>query len=565
MAAMFRLCVGGTRNLTRTIYTNYCRLNAFSGSAFPVLDGKIDANEEAFKRNVEQYQKYERKISETLAIVKEGGGEKAKLRHVKQNKKVLPRDRIKQLLDEDSERLELMEFTGLEMPYGSVPAAGVISVIGKINGRPCMVVANDATVKGGTLFPISVKKQLRCQEISEHNRIPCIYVVDSGGAFLPLQSEIFPDSNHGGRVFYNEAVMSAQGIHQIAVVCGSCTAGGAYVPTMADEAVIIERIGHVFLAGPPLVQAALGVKISADDLGGAMLHSSVSGCTDYYAETEDEAYKTTRDIVLTLNIPELLEPNKEAEDPVFDAAEIPGLIPIKDQHNMNMYKVLARLVDGSRFHEFKAKFGSTLITGFCHIQGQLAGIIANNGSITDSAASKATHFVQLCNQRDIPMIFLQNTHPSDALYPNHSNGFTAGDTIRAQGRLMAAVSSTNVPKITIVVGNSFGPANFMMAGRSTSPRFVFSWPNSQTGMYSPTDMVKISLQDTADDEMGTLADKLTKKYAFESSAFFSSSRLLDDGIILPQDTRRVLAQCLSVVNYSTYLPQMDKRQTLFRM
>lgn len=376
---------------------------------FPVVNIQSELNSDTFRENKHAFQLNSEKFKQILQLSNAGGGEKAIARHVKQHRKLLPMDRIRLLLDSEGDFLELSTIAGFQMAYGDVPKAGVVTGIGKIHGKWCMIIANDGSVKGGTVFPITLKKQLRAQEIAQQNRLPCVYAVDSGGAFLPLQSEIF---NPGGQTFYNEAVMSSLGIPQVAIVCGMCTAGGAYVPTMADEAVIIHRIGTIYLGGPPLVQAATGEIVSAEELGGATMHCSVSGCTDYFAQTEEEGFQIGRDTVAGFNLPDPMGPQLEPCDPLFDPEELDGLIPAKDQHNMDILQVIARIVDGSRFSEFKTQYGSTLVTGLAHIHGYLVGIVGNKGEITEAAAAKGAHFVQMCSERNIPLVFLQNTVPS---------------------------------------------------------------------------------------------------------------------------------------------------------
>ncbi|XP_060587919.1 methylcrotonoyl-CoA carboxylase beta chain, mitochondrial-like [Ruditapes philippinarum] len=531
---------------------------------FPVLDGNVDSTDKNFLKNLEVSKSYETSYCEIVSKSQLGGGEKAIARHVKQHKKLLAEDRVKLLLDDYTEFLELSPIAGHAMEYGDVARAGILGGIGKIHGKYCMIIANDGTVKGGTVYPVTLKKQLRLQEIAEQNRIPCIYAVDSGGAFLPLQSEIFLP---GGRTFYNEAVMSSMGIPQIAIVVGNCTAGGAYVPTMAEEAVIVHRIGTIFLGGPPLVQAATGEIISAEDLGGATMHCSVSGCTDYYAADEYEGFQTGRDLVETLNLPSHPGPTRNPEEPLFDPEQIQGLIPAQQQETMDIRKVLSRIVDGSRFSEFKVQYGTTLVTGFAHVQGYLVGIIGNNGEITDTAAAKGAHFVQMCSERNIPIVFLHNTVSQST---DNTFGLTGGNFVRDHAKMMAAVSCAKVPKISIVIGNSIGPSNFLMCGRSCSPNFMFSWPNAAIGMMKSSQIVQAIMQEKFDgkdvdntEEKAELEEKLTQKYSLETSAFYISSRVLDDGIILPQHTRQVIGRCLDIT--AAYLPRQQTNYPVIRM
>ncbi|ESP01290.1 hypothetical protein LOTGIDRAFT_111576 [Lottia gigantea] len=405
-----------------------------------------------------------------------GGGEKAIHRHVLKQKKMLVNDRIKCLLDSDSRFLELSVIGGMGMKYGDVPRTGIVTGIGKVCSKYCMIIANDATVKGGSVYPITLKKQLRAQEIAQQNGLPCFYIVESGGAFLPLQAEIF---NPGGQTFYNEAIMSSLNIPQLAIVCGSCTAGGAYIPTMAQEAVIVHKSGTIFLGGPPLVKAALGEIVSAEELGGATLHCSTSGYTDYFAENEKEALRMGRDIMESLNIDDksISGRQKDVIEPQYDINDIPGFI--SDDNNIDIYQVIARIVDDSRYHEFKKMYGTTLKCGFSYLNGYLVGIIGNQGPVTEEAALKGSHFVQLCSERNISLIFLQNTPLTD----EHS--FESYSLLKAQGKLMAAVSCSMVPKITVKIGNCYGSTHYMMGGKCMSPNFIFSWPNSSLGLMNP--------------------------------------------------------------------------------
>ncbi|XP_063795186.1 methylcrotonoyl-CoA carboxylase beta chain, mitochondrial-like isoform X2 [Pseudophryne corroboree] len=455
------------------------------------------------------------------------------------------------MLLDDEDFLELAPFAGLSLPYGDVPSAGCLAGIGRICGVWCMVIANDATVKGGTAYPISVKKQLRAQEIAIHNRLPTVYLVDSGGAFLPLQAELFPDKEHGGRTFYNEAIMSAMKIPQVAVVCGSCTAGGAYIPTMAEETIIVDRIGTIFLAGPPLVKAATGEDVSAEDLGGARLHSRVSGCVDHFAPTESDAYSCARMIISTLNFDSQPDERAEYEDPIYDTRELAGLAPRDYSCTLDVKLVLSRLVDGSKFLEFKADYGTTLVAGFSSIEGHLVGILASNGALTHDASLKGSHFVQLCNQRSVPLLFLQNTTAQEALPPSVSKAEQITNRLKAQAAMIAAVACATVPKITLVVGGCHGGESFAMCGRSFEPNFLFLWPNARTGL---VDADNLSWSGQAGDdwtdetEFRTLIDRLKE----ESSAFYSSARLWDDGVILPEDTRHVLGKCLRIIGQRKY-------------
>ncbi|XP_068879777.1 biotin-dependent 3-methylcrotonyl-coenzyme A carboxylase beta1 subunit-like isoform X1 [Aphelocoma coerulescens] len=513
---------------------------------FPVLDGRVPAvYRHVFEANLRNSEAVISRYSELLERVKKGGGEKAVLRHTQRNKKLFVRERLRLLLD-DGDFLELSPLAGLDMPYGDVPAAGCLTGIGKICGVWCVFIASDATVKGGTIYPIGVKKQLRAQEIAMENRLLSVHLVDSGGAFLPLQSELFPDKLHGGRIFYNEAIMSAMGIPQVAVVCGSCVAGGAYVPTMAEESVIIDKIGTLFLAGPPLVKAATGEDVSPEDLGGARLHSQVSGCTDHFAPSEEEAYECIRNVVSTLNCEPVPEEDRDHDSPLYSPEELLGLAPLDYGCTLPVKLILSRLVDGSRLQEFKAAYGTTLVTGFGHVEGHLVGIVANNGELAHDAALKGSHFVQLCGQRGIPILFLQNTAPQPAGPASISQAEAHSNRLKAQASMMAAVACAAVPKITIVIGGCFGSDSYVMCGRSFSPNFLFLWPNARVALVDSRHFPTVT---AAGDWTGEELElkQLKAKLEEESSAFYSSSRLWDDGIILPQDTRKVIAQCLEIM------------------
>ncbi|XP_063408614.1 methylcrotonoyl-CoA carboxylase beta chain, mitochondrial-like [Mytilus trossulus] len=523
--------ISNTRLLSSTAGSNNKKKNVFR-----VLDGTISKTS-AININNANFEKLSMLHKQFTKIASAGGGEKAIERHTIKQKKMLVTERLKHLLDDAADFLELSMFAGLQMEYGDIPRAGIITGIGKVHGKWCLVVANDATVKGGTVYPITLQKQLRAQEIAEQNHLPTVYVIESGGAFLPLQAQIF---NDGGRTFYNEAVMSSQGIPQIAIVCGNCTAGGAYVPTMADEAVMIHKKGYIFLGGPPLVQAATGEIVTAEDLGGATLHCSVSGCTDYFAEDEAEALELGRDIIATLNITMNDNTTTTSEEPLYDAGELPGLVNTDNQ--MDIYKVISRITDGSRFHEFKTKFGDTLITGFAHVHGQLVGIVASNGELTEPAADKGAHFVQMCGERSIPLIFLQNTNGEDSTV---TNGLKNGDKLRAQAKLMSIVSTSPVPKITFIIGNGVGPVSYIMGGKAVSPHFLFCWPNAVIGLTEPQVVAQeicASKDSLSSEDQAKIYEKCNK----ESTAFYGASRMWNDGIVLPQDTRQVLRQCLSI-------------------
>ncbi|XP_040421673.1 methylcrotonoyl-CoA carboxylase beta chain, mitochondrial-like isoform X1 [Cygnus olor] len=519
---------------------------------YPVLDGRVlSVYRHVFEENLRNSEAVVKRYSELLELVSKGGGENAILRHTQRNKKLFVRERLKFLLDDES-FLELSPLAGLNMPYGDVPAAGCLTGIGKICGVWCVFTANDATVKGGTIYPIGVKKQLRAQEIAMQNRLLSVYLVDSGGAFLPLQSELFPDKSHGGRIFYNEAIMSAMKIPQVAVVCGSCVAGGAYVPTMAEEAVIIDKIGTLFLAGPPLVKAATGEYVSPEDLGGAKLHSKVSGCSDHFASSEKEAYECVRNVVSTLNYEPLPDEVIEHDGPLYSSDELLGLAPRDYRCTLPVKLILSRLLDGSRFQEFKADYGTTLVTGFGHVEGHLVGVVANNGELTHDASLKGSHFVQLCSHRSIPILFFQNTAPHAAGPTSISQAEAHSNRLKAQASMMAAVACAAVPKITIVVGGCYGSESYVMCGRSFSPNFLFLWPNARVALVDSRHLTAVPRAGDSDSTDESELKHLKQRLEEESSAFYSSARLWDDGIILPQNTRKVIAQCLQIIQQQKY-------------
>ncbi|GMV88849.1 MAG: acetyl-CoA carboxylase subunit beta [Chthonomonas sp.] len=476
-----------------------------------------------------------------------GGGEDAIAKH-RQRGKLLARERIEDLLDPGAPFMEFSTLAAHGMYGGDAPSAGLVTGIGRIHGRECVLVANDATVKGGTYFPITVKKHLRAQEIALENRLPCIYLVDSGGAFLPLQAEVFPDRDHFGRIFYNQAVMSSLGIPQIAAVMGSCTAGGAYVPAMSDETVIVRKQGTIFLGGPPLVKAATGEEVTAEELGGAEVHTRLSGVADHLAENDAHALQIVRSIVANLGPKPTGEWGDEApEDPIYDPSDLYSLVPSNPRQPMAMREVLARVLDGSRFHEFKAGYGSTLICGFGRFYGQQAGILANDGILFSESAQKGAHFIELCCQRGIPLVFLQNI-----------TGFMVGKRYENEGiakhgaKLVTAVSTANVPKFTVIVGGSYGAGNYGMCGRAFGPRMLWMWPNARISVMGGEQAANVLLtvrmdqlaakgQAMSPEEQEAFKAPTLAKYAEESAATFSSARLWDDGIIDPVDTRRVVA------------------------
>ncbi|XP_029670635.1 methylcrotonoyl-CoA carboxylase beta chain, mitochondrial-like [Formica exsecta] len=509
-------------------------------------------------------------LKNTVEKIVEGGGQKARDKHVNRGK-LLPRERINTLLDKNSPFLEFSQLAGYEMyDKEEVPAGGIITGIGRIEGTKCMIIANDPTVKGGTYYPISVKKHLRAQEIAEENELPCIYLVDSGGANLSRQADVFADKMHFGRSFYNQANMSAKGITQIAVVMGSCTAGGAYVPAMADENIIVANQGTVFLAGPPLVKAATGEEISAEDLGGAALHCRQSGVIDHCAIDDTHALHLARRIVKDLNRqpPMDVKINKNIELPIHAVDEIYGIVGTNLKRPFDVKEVIARIVDGSKFHEFKTQYGETLVTGFATIYGYPVGIVANNGVLFSESALKGTHFVQLCAQRKIPLIFLQNI-----------TGFMVGRDAELGGiakngaKMVTAVACAQVPKITVIIGGSYGAGNFGMCGRSYSPRFLYSWPNARISVMGGEQAANVLVQIAKDqrvkegkqwtqEEEENLKNPIIKQFEKESSPYYSSARLWDDGVIDPADTRVVLGLSLSA-SLNTSIP--DTKFGIFRM
>jgi 3-methylcrotonyl-CoA carboxylase beta subunit len=516
-----------------------------------VLRSRADPASDDFKANAERYAVVAADLRERLARAREGGPESARERHVARGK-LLPRDRVDALLDPGSPFLELSPLAATGMYDDEAPAAGIITGIGRVSGRECVIVANDATVKGGTYYPMTVKKHLRAQEVALHNNLPCIYLVDSGGAFLPKQDEVFPDREHFGRIFYNQATMSARGIPQIAAVLGSCTAGGAYVPAMSDEAVIVENQGTIFLGGPPLVKAATGEVVSAEELGGGDLHSRVSGVTDHLAGDDGDALRVVRKIVGTL-APRAARPWEMAptEAPRYDPGELYGVVPADLRSPYDVREVIARVVDGSRFGEFKAEYGPTLVTGFARIFGHPVGILANNGILFSESALKGAHFIELCDQRRIPLVFLQNI-----------TGFMVGRQYEAGGiakhgaKMVTAVACARVPKLTVIIGGSFGAGNYAMCGRAYSPRLLFMWPNARISVMGGEQAASVLATVRRDQLEGRgsswppeaeeeFKQPIRDQYEHQGSPYYSTARLWDDGVIDPADTRRVLGLALS--------------------
>ncbi|MFT3741791.1 MAG: carboxyl transferase domain-containing protein [Gammaproteobacteria bacterium] len=532
------------------------------------LTTAINPQSSLFQQNFQAMQQCAADLRSKVAETAAGGPEKARQRHLQQGK-LLVRQRIDYLLDPGSPWLELSQLAGYELYDEPVPAGGVVAGIGQVMGKECMIIANDATVKGGTYYPITVKKHLRAQEIAAENHLPCIYLVDSGGAFLPKQDEVFPDKEHFGRIFYNQANMSAQGIAQIAVVMGSCTAGGAYVPAMADIAIMVKNQATLFLGGPPLVKAATGEVVSAEELGGADVHCRISGVADYYAQDDYQALQQARTAVAQLNRikphPLALQP---VQEPLYAAEELYGIVNADARQPYDVHEIIARIVDGSRFDAFKALYGTTLVCGFAHIYGYPVGIIANNGILFSESALKGTHFVQLCTARQIPIVFLQNI-----------TGFMVGKKYETRGiakdgaKLVTAVACSPVPKFTVMIGGSFGAGNYAMCGRAYSPRFLWMWPNARISVMGGEQAANVLAQvnqekraraaEGADDEADRIfKERIRAQYETQGHPYYASARLWDDGIIDPVDTRRVLGLGISA---SLNAPLRQGKWGIFRM
>jgi len=532
------------------------------------LMSRIDTGAREFAENAAAMSALVEDLKDNASRIAAGGNEKARERHVSRGK-LLPRDRVNALLDPGAPFLELGQFAAFGMYDNDVPGAGMITGIGRVRGVECVIVANDATVKGGTYYPLTVKKHLRAQEVARENRLPCIYLVDSGGAFLPKQDEVFPDREHFGRIFYNQATMSALGIPQIAVVMGSCTAGGAYVPAMSDEAVIVKNQGTIFLGGPPLVKAATGEVVSAEDLGGADVHSRVSGVTDHYANDDAHALSIARRIVGNLNHRKQNSLDMAAtREPAYDGAELYGVVPGTSRKPYDVREVIARIVDASEFDEFKQLYGTTLVCGFARIFGYPVGILANNGILFSESALKGAHFIELCAQRKIPLLFLQNI-----------TGFMVGSKYEAGGiakdgaKLVTAVASARVPKFTVIIGGSFGAGNYGMCGRAYSPRFLWTWPNARISVMGGEQAAQVLAQVKRDNiEAGggswpqadaeAFMDPIRAQYEAQGNPYYASARLWDDGIIDPADTRRVVALGISA---SLNAPLVETPFGVFRM
>ncbi len=506
------------------------------------IRSQIDTRSEAFQRNAQAMRALVADLHARIREVEAGGGAAARERH-KARGKLLVRERIDRLLDAGAPFLELSPLAAHGVYGEPVPAAGLITGIGRIAGRECVIVANDATVKGGTYYPLTVKKHLRAQEIGRENRLPCLYLVDSGGAFLPRQDEVFPDRDHFGRIFYNQARMSALGIPQIAVVMGSCTAGGAYIPAMAEESIIVRGQGTIFLGGPPLVKAATGETVSAEELGGAEVHARQSGVVDHYARDDAHALQIARRIVAHLGggrPPDVAV--AEPRDPLYDPAELDGIVPVDHRQGYDVREVIARLVDGSELDEFKALYGTTLVCGFAHIHGMPAGIVANNGILFSESALKATHFIELCCRRKVPLVFLQNITGFMV-----GRKYEAGGIARDGAKMVAAVACAQVPKITLIIGGSFGAGNYAMCGRAYGPRFLFTWPNARISVMGGEQAANVLAEvrrDAGEDEEA-FKGRIRAQYETQGHPYYATARLWDDGIIAPAESRMVLALALA--------------------
>lgn len=520
-----------------------------------VLTSQIQTRSEEFRANTERMQTLVRELRDRTALAALGGSESARLKH-KGRGKLLVRERVDLLLDPGTPFLELSSLAANGMYSGDVPAAGIVTGIGRISGEECVIVANDATVKGGTYFPLTVKKHLRAQQIALENRLPCVYLVDSGGAFLPLQDEVFPDHDHFGAIFNNQANLSAKGIAQIACVMGSCTAGGAYIPAMSDETVIVKEQGTIFLGGPPLVKAATGEDVTAEELGGADVHTRISGVADYFAEGDAHALAMVRRIVSNLNRPQPAGPQCAPEDPLFDPEEIYGIVPADTRKPYDVREVIARMVDGSRLDEFKQRYGSTLVAGFAHVHGYAVGILANNGILFSESAQKGAHFIQLCAQRGIPLVFLQNIS-GFMVGRKYENGGIAKDG----AKMVTAVACARVPKFTVLIGGSFGAGNYGMCGRAYGPRLLWMWPNARIsvmgGEQAATVLARVRRDALEADgkQWSPEAEEefkapIRQQYEEQGNPYYATARLWDDGIVDPLDTRRVLALGLAAAQHA---------------
>ncbi|HOP06976.1 MAG TPA: carboxyl transferase domain-containing protein [candidate division Zixibacteria bacterium] len=532
------------------------------------IESKIDVNSDLFKENQRLNQEQHRVFKERLEQVKLGGPEKSRKRHTDRGK-LLPRERLAKLLDRNTPFLELSPLAAYDMYDNDAPSAGIITGIGSVHGRECMIVVNDATVKGGTYYPMTILKHARAQAIAESNKLPCIYLVDSGGIFLPLQSGTFPDKDHFGRIFYNQAQMSAQNIPQISVVLGSCTAGGAYLPAMSDETIIVRKQGTIFIGGPPLVKAATGEVVTAEELGGADVHCRTSGVSDHYAQDDTHALQLARNIVENFNTPAKFPLDRATpEDPYYDPEELYGVVSADIRKPFDVREVIARIADGSRFHEFKELYGTTLVTGFARIHGYLVGIIGNNGVLFSESSVKGAHFIELCTERKIPLLFLQNISGFIV-----GRQYEAGGIARDGAKMVHAVANADVPKFTVVVGGSYGAGNYAMCGRGYFPRMLWMWPNSKIcvmGGEQAADVlatVKIKQlqkegQELSQDEINAIRQPIVEKYESESTPYYSGARLWDDGMLGMTETRDALALAISA---SLNAPIPEQRYGVFRM
>lgn len=534
----------------------------------PRINSVINPNSDVYQENYQAMANAVLELKKTVATIQEGGDEKSRKRH-QEHGKLLPRERIIDLIDKGSPFLELSTLAGYQLYEDNVPAGGIITGIAQISGQECMIIANDATVKGGTYYPITVKKHLRAQEIALENNLPCIYLVDSGGAFLPKQDEVFPDKEHFGRIFYNQARLSAMNIPQIAAVMGSCTAGGAYVPAMADESVMVKNQATIFLGGPPLVRAATGEVVTAEELGGADVHCRVSGVADYMANDDQQALTIIKQIVANLNrVKRVTLTTSQPFEPYYNPDELYGIVSADLRKPYDVREVIARIVDNSELDEFKALFGTTLICGFAHLHGYPIGIIANNGILFAESALKGTHFIELCNQRGIPLLFLQNI-----------TGFMVGKKYESQGiakhgaKMVTAVACSNVPKFTVIIGGSFGAGNYAMCGRAFDPRFLWMWPNARISVMGGEQAAHVLSQVIQDKkerqnltweetEKQNYRDNIRQQYEDQGNPFYASARLWDDGIIDPLDTRKVLALAISA---ALNAPITNTQYGIFRM
>jgi|TARA_B100001094_G_scaffold277804_1_gene286870 3-methylcrotonyl-CoA carboxylase beta subunit len=533
------------------------------------LPTRVDRSAEDFARRREFNLSLIEDLKKRIDEVKKGGGEKYVTRH-RSRGKMLARERINEICDPGTPFLEFSSLAANGLYDSRAHSAGIITGIGVVHGKECLFVANDATVKGGSYYPMTVKKHIRAQEIADENNLTCIYLVDSGGAFLPMQDEVFPDKGHFGRIFRNQAILSSKGVSQVAAVLGSCTAGGAYIPAMSDESIIVKGNGTIFLAGPPLVKSATGEEVTAENLGGADLHTRESGVADHFAEDEPEALRMVRNVVENLNVkPKHRLDVKDSEDPNHDVEDLMGIIPDDNRTPYDVREVISRIVDGSRFHEFKQRYGNTLVCGFARIHGYPVGIVANNGILFSESSLKGAHFVELCGQRGIPLVFLQNI-----------TGFMVGRDAESGGiakdgaKLVTAVSCVPVPKFTVIIGGSHGAGNYGMCGRAYDPRFVFMWPNSRISVMGGPQAADVlatvkqdqrmreNLSPMSDYELDNLRKPILEKYETEGSPYYSTARLWDDGIIDPRDTRDILGLCISA---SLNAPFPDQKYGVFRM